>query len=299
MKKYFIFLIFCWLFSNSIKGQEWMRSLSVAQNLALVQDKMVLMVWEETTRYPYPVIVEDDKGRKLIVRDLFTDEYISPIIWDYFVPVIVSEDQYEDMYANLEEKRKQSYLEKFNDDSIKIMDVNGYILNASPSYDMYENISKIIQKYALHTEFINTELRNYRDKKDVYSGYYLASKYLDFAMLMEKNIRAEVIELAELYINDIHLLLDQTNTEEKPVIRQRLELLEIQKDLITDKPRPAIRKLKRMEKDSIEEANLTMYSFLFYTTNMCLDRPKEASAWKSNISSVNLIKSQKIINLNN
>jgi hypothetical protein len=83
----------------------------VAQDLAMVQNKMVLMVWEETTTYPYPVLVEDEKGRKVLVRNLFTDEYISPIIWDYFVPVIVSEDKYEDLYLQIKGKRNQNYID--------------------------------------------------------------------------------------------------------------------------------------------------------------------------------------------
>jgi len=37
---------------NLSSAQAWMTNLEIAQKLALVQNKMVLMVWEETTKYP-------------------------------------------------------------------------------------------------------------------------------------------------------------------------------------------------------------------------------------------------------
>lgn len=294
---YLVFTVLVIMAERSF-AQQWMRSLSVAQDLAMVQNKMVLMVWEDTTTYPYPVLVEDERGRKVLVRNLFTDEYISPIIWDYFVPVIVSEDKYEDLYLQIKGKRNQSYIDKFNDDSIKIMDVNGHILNTEPSYELYENITKIIEKYALHTEYLESELRNYHNEKDIYSGYFLASKYLDFAMYINAKVRPEVIDLAETYIKDTALLLENSVISDKSSVEQRLELLDAKRDLIAERPRSAIRKLKRVERDGIDETNLSLASFLFYTANACLGRLDEANQWKSNISSLNLKQAQKIINLN-
>ena len=123
-----IFLLFIVNFSFS---QEWMTSLDIAQKLALVQNKMVLMVWEESTKYPYPVLVNNDKGRTILIENLFEDENISPLIWEYFVPVIVSENEYEDLYYAVKGKRNQRYMDKLNDESIKIMDINVNIIKAS------------------------------------------------------------------------------------------------------------------------------------------------------------------------
>jgi hypothetical protein len=140
MKTRFITLlvaIFSYYFSQS---QEWMRSLPIAQDLAMAQNKMVLMVWEEMTKYEYPVLINAKNERTVYVPDLFTDERLSPIIWENFVPVIVNENMYEDLFLKIKDKRKQSYIDKFNDDSIKIMDVNGNILNTAPISGYYENI---------------------------------------------------------------------------------------------------------------------------------------------------------------
>ena len=71
-----IFLLFIVNFSFS---QEWMTSLDIAQKLALVQNKMVLMVWEESTKYPYPVLVNNDKGRTILIENLFEDENLNKL----------------------------------------------------------------------------------------------------------------------------------------------------------------------------------------------------------------------------
>ena len=134
MKNFIVIILFVFGSIPVSNAQAWMTSLDVAQNLASVQNKMVLMVWEKTTNYPYPVLINDDNGRTLYVQNLFEDEAISPLIWKYFVPVIVNEDQYADLYLKIKDKRTQRYIDKFNDDSIKIMDVNGNILNLSNSH---------------------------------------------------------------------------------------------------------------------------------------------------------------------
>ena len=186
MKRKIIKTIFLLLVVNLSYSQSWMTSLDIAQKLATVQNKMVLMVWEETTKYPYHVLVNDDKGRTLVIENLFEDENLSPLIWKSFVPVIVSEDQYADLYMEIKNKRKQSYIDKFNDDSIKIMDINGNILNVSNSSQGFQNITNLIETYALNTQFLALELTGYKKEKNFYSAYYLASKYIDFTLYADE-----------------------------------------------------------------------------------------------------------------
>ena len=82
MKNLFVKFVILLFTVNLSYSQAWMTSLDIAQKLATVQNKMVLMVWEETTKYPYPVLVKDDKGRTLFVNNLFEDEDLSPLIWE-------------------------------------------------------------------------------------------------------------------------------------------------------------------------------------------------------------------------
>ncbi len=298
MKSKILKTIFLLFVVNISFSQAWMTSLDIAQKLALVQNKMVLMVWEESTKYPYPVLVNDTKGRTFKINNLFEDENISPLIWEHFVPVIVSENEYEDLYNAVKGKRKQTYIDKLNDEGIKIMDINGNIINVSMSPFEYVNISKLIGKYAFNTRFISAELKNYSDDSNFYSAYYLASKYLDFSLYASKDIRKELINLANIYLDEAQSIIVSSASEDKLVLEERCELLRIQEILFLKRPKKVLRKLKKMDAENIENNNQSMVSFLYYTAFKILDDEKNAVLWLSKVSSVNLKKAQLIINLN-
>tara|TARA_R110002049_G_scaffold309083_1_gene516679 strand:+ start:3133 stop:3990 length:858 start_codon:yes stop_codon:yes gene_type:complete len=279
-------------------AQAWMTSLDIAQRLASVENKMVLMVWAETTEYPYPVLVNNDEGKTIVIQNLFEDEMISPLIWKHFIPVIISEDQYSDLYAEIEGKRTQKYIDKFNDDSIKIMDINGHILNVSGDFENYQNITDLILNYALNTEFVTLELKGYKKEKDFYSAYYLASKYMDFSMYMKAEIRSEMIDLSSIYLDEASEFIKTNSIEDQLKLTQRVELLKIQQSLITERPKKVLRQLKRMDTENIEANNQSFIAFLYYTAYRILNDETNAEEWKSKVSSVNLKKAQLIINLN-
>ncbi len=299
MKSLLIKSVFILFTFNLSFSQAWMTNLDIAQKLAMVENKMVLMVWEGTTEYTYPVFVNDDKGRTVFIENLFTDEYISPLIWEYFIPVIVSENKYGSMYYEIKGKRSQKYIDKFNDNSIKIMDINGNILNASDVYlEDLENITKIIQKYGLNTEFIAPELKGYYNEKTFFSAYYLASKYMDYTMYLNKNQRKDLINLSTIYLKEARLLTKTEPKEDQAVLQQRCDLLEVQQLLLLKRPRRVLRLLKRMDAEDINNTNTAFVAFLFYTAHMSQGDNDKAEIWKSKISSVDLKKAQKLINLN-
>ena len=298
MKKIILNVIFILLLVNQAFSQAWMTNLEIAQNLASVQNKMVLMVWEETTMYPFPVKVNDSKGRTILIENLFEDEMISPLIWENFVPVIVSENQYADLYLDIKGKRSQSYIDKFNDDSIKILDIAGNILNVSGYFEEIPNITTLIKKYALNTEYLQAELIGYKKEKSFYSAYYLASKYLDYSLYANVKIRSEIINLSNIYLKEAMLLAETSKEENSIILKQRCELLKIQEYLIKERPKKVIRQLKKMNAQGIENNNKTMIAFLYYTAYKILDDEKNADLWKAKVSLVNLKKAEMIINLN-
>ncbi|SDH99383.1 hypothetical protein [Winogradskyella thalassocola] len=290
-----LFLLFAFNMSYS---QPWMTNLDIAQNLAITQNKMVLMVWEESTKYPYGVLAKDDTGKTVFIESLFESEILSPLIWEHFVPVIVSEYKYADLYEDIKDKRSQKYIDKFNDDSIKIMDVNGNILNVSSDPENFQNITTIINDYAINTEFMAPELIGYNSKKDFYSAYYLASKYLDFSMYMKDDIRSELVDLGIIYLNEATELIATEPTDDQQALTQRIALLDLQQYLILKRPKKVLRQLKKMDAESIETTNASFVAFLYYTVYKILNDETNAALWESKISSVNLKKAQLLINLN-
>lgn len=298
MKNNLLKALFVFFTINMCNAQPWMTNLDIAQSMAKVENKMVLMVWEEATTYPYHVLVKLDNGKTIFIENMFEDETISPLIWEHFVPVIVNEIVYTDMYDKIKDKRTQSYLDKFNDDSIKIMDINGNILNVSSDPENYQNITTIIQKYAINTEFVATELFGYKTNEDFYSAYYLASKYLDYSMYLKPEIRKEMIDLSNIYLEAASEFIVNNPVEEQLTLSQRVDLLKIQEYLIAERPKKVLRQLKRIDAENMEPNNQGFVAFLYYTAYSILNKESEAALWKSKISSVNLKKAQMLINLN-
>lgn len=289
-----IFICFL-LVSSLIFSQEWMSNLKVAQNLALVQNKMVLMIWEEETFYDYPVIVVNRNNQQIMLNNLFEEIELNEAIWEYFIPVVVSEYVYDDLYAQIKNKRSQSYIDKLSDASLKVMDIHGNIVNVNMPYDDEFNLSVIIRDYAFNTEFLTQELRNYKDNKNFLSAYFLASKYLDFAAANKAKVRPNIINLAKIYMQEAEDLLTSDSNNKQDEFAQRLEMLQLQADLLESKVSRVIRNLKKMEKDTIFESNKSYQAFLFYTAYKIKRDNQEAAVWKPQVSSVNLNKAEAII----
>jgi hypothetical protein len=104
LKKAIVFLVFFIASLNFCIAQEWFTSLEVAKKLALIQNKMLLVVWEDTFNNSYPILVSNENG-ELIVTDLAFSDDVNNIIWDYFIPVQLLESDYTKLSSNIKERR--------------------------------------------------------------------------------------------------------------------------------------------------------------------------------------------------
>ncbi len=296
-KKVYLLLIVITSF-NFCLGQEWFTSLDVAKKLALVQDKMLFVMWENAVSYSYPILIESEKGEP-IFTDLFEDERINNIIWNYFIPVQIYESKYAELSQEVKETRGTKYFNKFIDDSIKIMDVNGNILNINTSPDeSIENLTLLIKRYALNTSYLKQELTNYSKDKNLTTSFSLATKYLDFAVFVEKDARLEIIQLANIYFEESKSYLANSGLKNKTGFLQNCDLQIIKEYLILNKSRKALRHLKKLDIADIDNLNLSLFSSLYYTGFKLLKNEEKAALWKSKISLVDLNKANLIINYN-
>jgi len=290
------YILICFLFTSLISNaQEWMSNLKVAQNLALVQNKMILMIWEEETFNDYPIVVVNKNNQRIVLNNLFEEMELNKAIWEYFIPVVVSEYVYNDLYEKIKNKRPQSYIDKLSDASLKVMDIHGNIVNITMPYDDEFNLSQIIEDYAFNTEFLAQELRNYKDNKNFLTAYFLASKYLDFAASNKAKVRPNIINLAKIYMQEAEDLLPLESNNKQDEFAQRLEMLQLQANLLEGKAARVIRILKRMDKGNIYESNKSFQAFLNYTAYKIRRDNENANIWKSMVSSVNLNKADAII----
>lgn len=284
---------------NLCQSQEWMNSLDVAKRLARVQDKMIFAMWENATVDSLPVFLKSKNG-KYIIGDLFADKEINRLVWDYFVPVKLQEANYEKLFNEIKDKRSVAYIDKFNDNTIKIMDVNGNILNTDYLEYYYGNVdlSFLIDYYALKTTFLKHELASYSRNKTFLDTYILASKYLEFSTYVNATVRNEVIDLALIYLNEAIGLIENENPEKKAAFKQRCELLFLKKHLILNNPKKTLRQLKKYKNLEIAKNNESLYATLHYTAYKLLKKDDKAEVWKSKISSVDLKKISVILKIN-
>jgi hypothetical protein len=282
---------------NICQSQDWMTSLDAAKSLAYVQDKLVFMLWEESTIEPYHVSIEYENG-KVAVINMFEDENINRLIWEHFVPVKVSESEYPELFNQIKGKRTVSYIDKFNDDTIKIMDINGNIINTQIFYGDYLNIAKFIGNYALNTSILKAELSGYRYHKNFYTTFRLASKYIDFAVLVNKEIKSEIISLSTIYIEEAEHYLMEEKLDSITALKQKVELLKIKQELVLNNPKKVLRQLKRIDVAEIDTTNESLVAFLYFTSYILLKDETNASEWRSKLSLVDLKKANLIFKNN-
>ena len=297
MKKIVLFFLMILTSASFCNAQEWFKSLDAAKRLALVQDKMLFVVWEDSFDYPYKLLYTANNG-DLIITDLSKDTSLDAVIWEHFIPVLLSESEYDKLVKEAE-GRGVAYIDKLNDDSIKIMDANETILNVKTSMEYDQNLSLIIKNYSLRTTFLKQDLINYSQERNFTTSYNLASKYIDFAIFVEKDARDEIIDLANIYFKESKKQLPKSDFDNKEAYSQRIDLQIIKEDLVLNNPRKVRRLLKKIDEAEIAEVNKGLYDFLNYTTFMLLKDEENAALFQSKISEVDLKKAELILNINN
>ncbi|MBO3097661.1 hypothetical protein [Gelidibacter pelagius] len=296
-KKGVLILLLTMLTSNICLSQEWMTSLEAAKRTALVQDKFLFMIWEEAASIPYPAIMNDTDGNEILFDDLFKNEEITRIIWKYFVPVKVDENLYRELYNEIKDTKSRSYMLQFEDDNIKIMDPNLNIVNTSFSPEAYFNLSQFITNYGLSTSYLNAELRNYSEHKNFGTAYRLASKYMDYAILVNQKTRKDIVNLSLRYLDDAerYLLTDSINGTKH--FEDKISLLRWSQYLLQNRPKKVLRLLRRFDVTEIDETTESLLAFVYYTAYQLRKDEKNSELWKSKVSLVNVRKAQLITNL--
>lgn len=295
MKKNLLVICIC-LSSMMALSQEWMSNLDVAKRLATVQNKMILMIWEDASINPFPVSVYDEKGNKIYFRDLFVNESVNQLVWDHFVPVVVSEDKYNELYNEIEDKRSVLYMQKFNDDYFKVMDVNGNILNIDEPFFEILNLSDFIARYYVDTTFLKGELINYSKQKDVYTTFRLAAKYIDACFYVNDDVKDEMMMLSNIYLQEAKERLLDEDVNDKQLLSEKIALQEMKQLLLREKPRRVLKLLKKATISTEDASNRTMIAFLKFTAYLMLKDEKSASPFRAQLTILDIKKANLLIN---
>ncbi|WP_299780146.1 hypothetical protein [uncultured Formosa sp.] len=280
MNRFLFFILLSFSFSIS-SAQEWMTNLEVAERLALTQNKLLVVVWEDAYNNGIAASINNGNQHDVYLENIFSEPIIDSLMWEHFVPVVLSEDNYSRLYDKID-KRSVNYINTFNDDGLKIMDANGNILNVSNNNYLL-NLSVFIYKYSIDTSFLKSEIQNYKAHKDFYSSFYLSAKYMDFAFFASSIIRPELVGLASIYLDEAIEYLKKESLENKSALNQRVKLLDIQKLILLKEPKKALRKLNKIKASEIENANINLRSFLYLASYTMLQDTENIAIWEPKV----------------
>ncbi|MFB9054878.1 hypothetical protein ACFFVB_17475 [Formosa undariae] len=293
MKRVLFFISFCFFISTSF-AQEWLTSLDVGERLALVQNKLLVVVWENSYYDGASAYVNTSDGKRVFIEEMYESPEIDSLLWAHFVPVVLSENEYPRLYDEIKKTRSMGYIDKFHDESLKVMDSNGNIINTTQDMQLL-NLSEFILKYSMDTSFLNSKMLNYKSEKNFYSAFYLASSYMDFAFFANNDVRPELVDLSAIYLDEASEFLKDDKSDNKPMLEQRVDLLEIQKELLLQDPKKVLRKLKRIKVSEVAKQNLNLRAFLYYSAYKMLQDEENASVWQSEVSLLDLKKINNIV----
>lgn len=291
-----ILLLFIYFQSSDSQIREWMSPLKFAQIKARSENKLILMAWKRSLEIPFPAIVKDENGKDIYIKNLFESPLINEFLWKSFILVEVDDDFYGELMEEIKGKRSQSYVDTFEDDSLKIMDANGNIIGTSGAFTEVLNLSKFVIKYNLNTSFLKQELINYDTNKEFYSAFYLASKYVDYSILVNDNVRDEILRLSDVYFAEAEqFLAEDKNLDNKKALYQRIKLIRLKQDLIKNKSGKVIRQINKID---LLEVNEPLKVFLLYTAYRLKNDVENFSVLENKLSLFNRKLSQSIVDLN-
>ena len=275
MKKFSIILLTI-LSVNTALANNWMTSFEEAKKLALASDKLVLVDFWAIWCGPC---------KKMDTESWSKDEV--KMLMENYVPVQIDIDKNRDLASQYGVKGIPY---------IFIMDGNGKVLYNSMSYKRKDEVINLLNKYAIKMSFLKRDLLNYYQNSSFITSLRLASKYQDFCLYLNEELKPDFLGLSHDYIKESKKFLKSSDIENKNTFEQKIELFEIQEKLILNKPEKALKMLSKLKKEDIDKNNESFYTFLNYTALKQMNDDKNAAKWEDDLMENYLKKANQILN---
>ncbi|MBJ2176535.1 thioredoxin family protein [Aureibaculum sp. A20] len=263
--KLFLIVIFL-LCSNTVKADNWIYSLEDAQKLAIATNKLILVDFWASWCGPC----------KKMDSESWSKDDVKEVMGKY-VTVQIDIDQHRDL--------AQKYGVK-GIPFVFIMDANGEVVYKQMSYIGKSQVIKLLEKYALNTKYLQTDYLIYNKKVNSVSAFRLAQKYQDYAMFLNDEIKSDFLSLSNTYIKQTEKELKKEDNK-NVAIKEKIELLDIQDNLIKENYKKSSKALSKLTEDNINEKNKQFFYFLNYVNSKGNEESTNAETWLTKLKSTN------------
>ena len=144
-----------------------------------------------------------------------------------------------------------------------IMDANGKLIKDNLGDFDVNGLKRFLNPYRLSTQYLSNELIFYHKSKNYNTSIRVFQKYLDFYLMVDKELQYNFLQLGDAYFEDAQYSLSKKdeNYLEK---RQKLDLFSLYNYAYLHKFKKLDIKLSSFKESEILENNLNLYYFLVY-----------------------------------
>lgn len=266
MKNIIIALVIFLSFGRSVEANNWLEDFESAKKIALATDKLILVNFWASWCEPC---------EKMDLESWSKDDVKT--LMDSYVSVQIDIDHNKNVASSYNVKGIPF---------IFILDGNGKVVYKSMSYMRKGQVMKLLKTYALSTEFLKTELINYNTKQNFVNAYSLATRYHDYSLFLDEDLRKDFTSTASYYFDEALSFLYESDHSSKAAIEQEIELYEIQKELILKNSKKALRLLSKIDKEDVVNMNTDFFVFLNYMAFKLSEDEVQAKLWEAEVKEI-------------